>query len=65
VLLAIGGCTVGACFAAPHIGWTGWAVIVGLYMFARHLEQQREMLFEIQRQREQPRDDRYSWPPDA
>ena len=32
LLLGLGGCTAGACYAAPHIGWVGWLVI-GFFLF--------------------------------
>lgn len=38
VLLCLGGCTVTACVAAPHIGWTGWGVIILVWYFARRLD---------------------------
>lgn len=38
LLIALGGCTVTACVAAPHIGWTGWGVIILVWYFARKLD---------------------------
>lgn len=61
VILGLGGCTVAACATAPEIGWTGWAVIIGAYLLARHLEQQREIQLAIleEMQRRNGYDDRY------
>jgi len=47
VILLVGGCTIGACMAAPHIGWTGWILIFGLWSIANHLERQNQLLEEI------------------
>lgn len=47
LLLGLGGCTLGACYVLPEIGWTGWGVIIGAWYFGKHLENQAAIRAEL------------------
>ena len=52
-------CTVGACTAAPHVGWGGWGLVFFLWWLGGHLERQQRLLEEIRDQQQRRHYDRF------